>query len=107
MFCVRFDAPTNEFTVRVSRAPPFDTTTSVAVLPPLRLSSVTPSNVGVALASMSCGSVSVTAPFGADTFTWLAVPASEVTPVLVIVTFPVAPLTSMPVPAVAPVTPVF
>ena len=69
LFSVNVDAPTNEFTVRVSRAPPFDTTTSVAVLPVFRLSSVTPSNVGVALASMSCGSVSVTAPFGAETFT--------------------------------------
>ena len=52
------------------------------------------------------GRLRVIAPVAPDTAIWLAVPASEVTPVLVMVTAPVAPLTLMPVPATLEVTPV-
>ncbi len=48
----------------------------------------------------------VTLPVEADAVIWLAVPVMEVTPLLVIVTAPVAPDTEMPVPATALVTPV-
>ena len=46
-------------------------------------------------------------PVAPDTAIWFAVPASEVTPVFVMVTLPVAPETLMPVPATLAVTPVF
>ncbi len=54
----------------------------------------------------SVGSESVTAPVAADAVIWLVVPAMEVTPVLVMVTAPVAPETLIPVPATLDVTPV-
>ena len=48
----------------------------------------------------------MTLPVAPDAVIWLAVPARDVTPVFVMVTAPVAPLTLMPVPATLEVTPV-
>lgn len=54
---------------------------------------------------MFCGKERVTAPVEAEAVTWLVVPVREVTPVLVIVTAPVAAETEIPVPLAREVTP--
>jgi hypothetical protein len=73
---------------------------NVAEVPPSAPLSVMPPNVGVLVVAMLWGRLNVTAPVDAETFTWLLVPVSEVTPVLLNVIDPEALLTPTPVPAV-------
>ena len=56
----------------------------------VKLDNVNPANVGEAPTLMFCGRERVTAPVAPDTVTWFTVPANDVTPVLVMVTPPVA-----------------
>jgi hypothetical protein len=72
----------------------------LALVPESAPLSVMPPNVGVLVVAMLWGRLNVTAPVDAETFTWLLVPVSEVTPVLLNVIDPEALLTPTPVPAV-------
>ena len=67
---------------------------------------VRPAKVGDEAAAISCGSERVGVPVAEETVIWLAVPVRLVTPMLVMVTAPVAPETEMPVPGTLEVTPV-
>ena len=69
-----------------------------------KLFAVRPDRVKLVVVT-EAGSDRVTEPVDADAVIWLAVPVMEVTPLLVIVTAPVAPETPIPVPATADVTP--